>query len=343
MAYSDHFNYANYGDNIVYNNCSTHYNYSNTYFCEVSYFNYRDCEVSYFNYPDCEISYMNYADCETVHSNSQDCSVVHNSHSNHASSASHTSSEYYDNYDDNAGATCNNHSSSSTHSSTGSHVNNYGNSTSHTSTYSDYTDCEVSQYSYSDCEVIYSNYNDCTTTYLDSATKCATTVKYTNSSNITFYNLGSVKSIAWSTNWNGDTLNPTSITSSIEAIKEIRDNLFDQASHKTNNASITRDVTPLNEITDSDFTGGVEIKDDDYNAIINTLNGLYTTFGLTAPATLTTKAPSTLLTNDDVEKLKKEVDNFAALNLTAHYTNHFNYLNNAEYTNHTNYLNYQNS
>ena len=252
VVYSDYSNYCsqNYDDYANYNNSSgNYYDYED---CEVSYSNYHDyCEQSYYNYEDCEVtygdeyngfSYYDYEDCEVSYDDEHDfCFMTYYDYGDCEVS--------YDDYGDYCLVS-----------------------------YDDYADyCTVSYYDEPTCEVSYYDELNCEVSYDNYANDCSTSYTYTNHVDYSNYDSGSPQSLTWGANWSGDTMVATYISDSINALKEIRDNIelisFNKGQQDVSSSNVSSET---GDSEDSKFNANEKVDDLQYDAMRNTLEELYT-------------------------------------------------------------------
>lgn len=203
----------------------------------------------------------------------------------------------------------------------------------------------MAHYDYANlCSVTYYNaVNYCPVSHDNYANDCNIHSNYTNHFNYTHPDDGAAKTPTWSALWSGNTLLSDYIEGSVEAIKEIRNNIAYLESNKAKHNAGALGPLPDSALNDN-IANTVEKPDNSqYETLWNNIKILWDALKATGNSNLGTQSSvnrgeDSLIQKTDIESLKRDVDSIAGSCYQA-YTNHANYTA-AEHTNYAQYVNW---
>lgn len=195
---------------------------------------------------------------------------------------------------------------------------------SQTNTYTDSYYCSAGHFNTATQGSNYYNYTRCDNTYA-------------NHWNYTSTNKGNPISLTWSSPWGGTTgaktLSATYIAESVNAIKQLRDNMKqieDTRQHRGTTTTPTTDLltTSVNvgdaQFNDNNPATDEFVEDDQYDALRDSLNSLWTSIVKSGSPGLVDKAPGDQLNKVDWEAVASKTSQLGEAYTDPAYANHFN-------------------
>lgn len=151
--------------------------------------------------------------------------------------------------------------------------------------------------------------------------------------NYTLTDKGTAKTLTWSSPWGGvagaRTLDEDYITNSVDAIKQLRDNIRGAATDLTDKLSYNTTIASTEDVPDADFGVDKYVLPPTNNDLKSNLDSLWAVIRGDDDASTpgqATKARGDLINKSDMENLASKTDQLAAY-VDPNYLNHVDYAN----------------
>jgi hypothetical protein len=213
------------------------------------------------------------------------------------------------------------------------------------------------------CETSHTNHSNYLNTHYDYVNhQTGAHSNYSNHTNYSNPNSGAAKSLTWTSPWSGDTLNVTYIAESVNALKQLRDNVRRIATEKSQqNASVDVSTSSStvgdNQFNDSNPSTHEYVEEQQFDAIRNSLNNLWAVIKGDDDATtpgVPDREQSDIIQKSDWELLKTKADDLMEYVDSGDYANTVTFTgttpppkhqagfgSQTAHTNHSNYMNNQ--
>jgi len=228
-----------------------------------------------------------------------------------------------------------------------SRYGNYANATGETS-HTNYGDHHSYHYNTTGlgCATYHSSYGDYHNAHYNYVNhQAGAHYNYSNHINYSNPNTGAPMTVNWSDPWSGNNLDALYISESIDAIKQLRDNLKQISTNKSQQNSSVDLESNSSRVGDQRFEAGNKIDDDQYDAIKESLDNLWSDIkGDDDQSTpqASAKNAGELWRKSDWEFLKQKIDELASYDDSADYSNTKSTTSGTSHTNHSSYFNWRN-